>query len=159
MYRRTPFVFAIALYLLWQEIGVAAIFGIVYMFLVLPLSVTPLARKYSKNDVRTLLEISFSTDHERCKSYLQHCLCPNRYTACRPGSIHDGSIIFYKRADATNILYMFLHLSLFENISATAAVFSRLFQMERAEVDDERIKATTQVMSGIRVWRHNCASP
>ena len=26
-----------------------------------------------------------------------------------------------------------------------------LFQMERAEVDDERIKATTQVISGIRV--------
>ena len=81
------------------------------------------------------------------------------YNACRPGSIHDGSIILDKRADATNILYMFLHLSLFENISATAAFFSQLFQMERAEVDDERIKATTQVMSGIRVRRHNGASP
>ena len=51
IYRRTPFVVAIALYLLWQEIGVAAIFGIAYMFLVLPLCVTAIARKYSKNDV------------------------------------------------------------------------------------------------------------
>ena len=52
MSRGTPFVFAIALYLLWQEIGVAAIFGIAYMFLVLPLGVTAISRKFSKNDVR-----------------------------------------------------------------------------------------------------------
>ena len=109
MYRRTPFVVAIALYLLWQEIGVAAIFGIAYMFLVLPLCVTAIARKYSKNDV------SVCTSTQRTL-YSVHV------------HVVDAPIGYEK------IMYMYIHacVSLLEYFimrvpSVVAALFSLLF--------------------------------
>ena len=55
--RKTPITFVVTFYLLWQQLGVACIFGIVYILVVLPVIATVMSRKLKKIDVIRVLLI------------------------------------------------------------------------------------------------------